>query len=205
MKRLLRRLARHLTPGQWALTGSIAIDVWMRDAGGPPVRRTVTDVDVVATRLESIGRTIAGEFLVSHYHVPRPEAPKFMVQLVDPSARLRIDIFPDLVSSIATAVERTILGVRVPVLTAESILDHKLQTLSRASAVRPAAAKHYQDAVALAVLCCREAPRVADGYQVAEEVYSAEIGPPCDRCAASHDPAFPLAPKETILNLLGYV
>jgi len=201
---VLRRLAGHLAPGEWALTGSVAIDVWMREAGRARIRTSVTDIDLVAAELSSIRRGIASDFLVSHYHVPQPGFPKFLLQLVDQSARLRIDIFPDTAYSIASAVERTISGVRAPLLPAARILDHKLRTLAGLSAVRPVAAKHFRDASALAELCGCQAPQAAEEFLI-EDVYSAEIGPPCERCGASRDPDFPLAPKEMILGLLGYV
>jgi len=175
----------------------------VREAGHSAAR-SIDDVDIVVRSLESVGREIARDFLVSHYHVPQPGYPKFLVQLVDPRTRLRIDIFPDLVGSIASAQERSVAGVPLRVLTADSILDHKLLTLSKGSSLKLVDSKHYRDARRLATICERSVPDVANEF-LTETSYSAEIGPPCERCLASADTNFPLAPKQQIIELLGYV
>src|SRR5262249_37884537 len=117
---------------------------------------------------------------------------------------VRIDIFPDLVGSIASAEERIVAGVAVPVLTAHSVLDHKLLTLTTASSARRVDRKHFRDAIGLAALCARSLPPIAEEF-LTQTIYSAEFGPPCERCAASIDPLFPLAPKQLIVDLPGYV
>ena len=58
-------------------------------------------MDFVASSVETVAPSVASTLLVSHFHLPHPGYPKFMVQVVDPETRLRIDVFPDLAVSIA--------------------------------------------------------------------------------------------------------
>ena len=92
----------------------------------------MADLDFVVSGPGAVAETVSEDFLVSHYHLPQPGVPKFMLQLVDPVTALRIDVFPDLVGSLKRARWFTLMGQPVRVLTLESILEHKLLTLSKA-------------------------------------------------------------------------
>lgn len=144
------------------------------------------------------------DFLVSHFHLPQPGYPKFLIQLVDPVTRLRIDIFPDSLQAIALAVRREVAAVPVLVLEPAALLDHKLATLARTSAERPDHPKHYEDAVAVAALCGRTVPHTPAAHLRASEL-SRDVDATCPRCAVSRCDAFPLAPKQAILGILGDV
>jgi hypothetical protein len=99
----LARLLPHLAQGEVALTGGVAIEWSLPDSATDQRRVTIADLDFVAKRLASIERTLSQDFRVSHYHVPQPGYPKFLVQVVDPITKIRVDIFPDRVGSIAKA------------------------------------------------------------------------------------------------------
>jgi len=122
----------------------------------------VADLDFVATSLEAVSSSVVGQCLVSHYHVERPGVPKFMIQLVDPESRIRIDVFPDLVGSIADARATEIGEHRMQVLPLEKIFEHKVQTLVRASPAAPIDPKHVRDALRLGLSsprACRPWPQ----------------------------------------------
>ncbi len=200
----LRKILPYLKPDETALTGGVAIHYWLEQAGRPSRRTTIADIDVVASALTSIEHGVTDCFLVSHYHEPQPDRPKFMIQLVDPDSRVRVDCFPDLVGSIVNARWVEIGGARLALLPPDAILDHKLLTLARASADRPVDGKHYQDAQDLAALCGRTIASI-DPAVLAQDQYQTDARLMCARCEASRHPAFPLAPKQRILDILGYV
>jgi len=200
----LERLAPHLRMDDVALTGGAAIDLYLAQTGRRSSREAIADLDLVARSIDAVDPRITEVCLVSHYHVAGPGVPKFMVQLVDPETRLRVDIFPDLAGSIARA-RATTIGTRAAnVLSPDDILEHKLKTLSNASAARPIDPKHARDAKLLGELLGRAIPDVGSDSQ-AEDVYAgAAEEESCARCAVSRDARFPLAPKAAIFTLLGW-
>jgi len=161
----------------------------------------VADLDLVATATDAVQTSAVSQFLVSHYHVVRPGIPKFMIQLVDPASRIRIDVFPDLASSIADARAMPIGDHSIRVLSLERILEHKLHTLSWASPAAPIDPKHVLDARALGAVLTRPVPSVAP-EALAPDVYGVDDDGGCKRCALSRHPDWPLAPKDRIVGLL---
>lgn len=88
---VLRKLARyHLQ--HWALTGGLAIEIHSRFAKSGPHIRRLNDLDFIADSFESIPSALGQDFLVVHVH-PFAEPGKIMLQLADPDAKLRIDLF----------------------------------------------------------------------------------------------------------------
>jgi hypothetical protein len=199
----LSRLLPHLRRDAVAITGSVAMEIGLARAGHPGLRRTITDLDCVATDLDAVFPGVASAFLISHYHVPQPDAPKFMVQLVDPVARIRIDIFPDLAGSIEQAQTVTIGDHLVKVLTLESIFDHKARTLAKASKVRPVDPKHQQDAQVLQDIVSGDVPAVAPDALL-REVYGGAADLTCRRCEISRHERFPLASRQEIFDILDW-
>jgi hypothetical protein len=200
---LTAALLRYFAPGEIGLTGGVAVELHLAQAGLPPLRERIEDLDFVARRVEGTVSGIATEFLVSHYHRAGPGVSKALLQLVDPRTRLRIDIFPDLDGTLDGARPANVAGVELGVLSASSILEHKLRTIAKSTAASPADPKHWRDAVALAALLGRTVPPPAVPFAQTVFRTDPEIG--CPRCDRSRDEAFPLAPKREILALLGYV
>jgi hypothetical protein len=193
----LARLRPHLRVDEVAITGSLALRLHV-----PAYARAVADVDLVARTMDAVASSVAGDFLVSHYHVAQPGVPKSLIQLVHAPTRLRIDVFPDLGDAVARARLHDVAGARWRVVSSADLLTHKLRTLDGATAARPVDVKHWHDAVALAGL--HRAPPPPRRH-LGRDVYATDVDLVCDRCARSADPRFALAPKRTILDLLGYV
>lgn len=171
--------------------------------GHANVRPHVADLDLVATSIDAVSANAVNRFLVSHNHVVRPGGPKFMVQLVDPVSCMRIDVFPDLAGSIEDTQTIQIGRHTMPVLPLNRIFEHKIQTLARATPVAPIDPKHVHDALYLGSVLSRPVPKVA-AAAVGPDVYSLDADRSCNRCAVSLHPAWPLAPKERIFELLGW-
>lgn len=201
----LARLMPHVKRDEIAVTGGVAIQLGLAAIGHRGSRTTIVDLDLISKRLDSVLETVSSSFLVSHYHVPQPGVPKSIIQLVDPVSRMRIDICPDLVGSLTRARRFTIGEQSVNLLDLQSILDHKLLTVTKASqtgsAVDP---KHDLDARALGAIFRREAPAVPADLLV-EDVYGGNVDLVCQRCELSRTRGFPWAPKNEIFDLLGYV
>src|SRR4029450_10390345 len=81
------------------------------------------------------------------------------------------------------------------------IFEHKIQTLMRASPAAPIDPKHVQDALSLGAVLSRPVPEVT-AAAVVPDVYGNDADWSCNRCALSLHPAWPLAPKERIFELL---
>lgn len=200
----LRRLQVHVDVGAIALAGSLAIDLHLAPRGLPRLRPVLTDVDFVATNAEVVSPSVTTAFMVSHSHRPHTGYSKFMLQLVDPESRLRVDVFPGQSDLIQRARTHEVGGVRVRVLDLDAVLDHKLTLLAGASELRPIDQKHFDDAQLLGRLLGRQVGEVPETVLCREE-YLTDTAVRCPRCECSVDSAFPLAPKERILDVLGYV
>jgi len=197
----LDRLTPHLCMDRIALTGGVGMQVGLAALGHQGLRHQVADLDLVATSLEAVHSSVVDRFLISHYHVVGPGVPKFMIQLVDPESCIRIDVFPDLAGSVAEARTTDIGHHRVPVLPLNRIFEHKIQTLVRALPDAPIDPKHVQDALSLGAVLSRPVPGIA-AAAVAPDVYGVDADGLCNRCALSLDPAWPLAARERIFDVL---
>ena len=199
----LDRLMPHVRLDSIAITGGIGMHLGMAGLGRQGLRDDIADLDLVAASTGAIRPTVVEQFLVSHYHVVRPGVPKFMIQLVDPVSRIRVDVFPDLVGSLVDARTIAIGEHSVQVLPLERIFEHKLLTLSRASPSAPIDPKHVHDARVLGDVLGRPVPGLAPGA-LAPDVYGIGADWSCERCELSSHPSWPLAPKDEIFELLGW-
>jgi hypothetical protein len=191
--------------GLIALTGSVAVELHLEVTRRDRMRRfAAEDIDFVAYDAKAVRPTVTSDFLVSHFHLPQPGYPKFLIQLVDPATRLRLDIFPDSLRALKRANVLNVAGVPLRVLKAQDILGHKLALLSKASAASPVDKKHYADAKRLGTICGHEAPPLPASH-VARAFYSQDTEAKCPRCEISQCTVFPLAPKTAILDILGHV
>jgi hypothetical protein len=184
LRACLQRLGEHVDREALALTGGVALGVHA------PALARLADVDFVARRMDAVRPSVTRDFLVSHYHLA-PDRP--IVQLVDTQTRLRIDVFPDLADAHARAVEHE--GWRV--VTAADLLAHKRMLLAK-----PVDPKHWRDVVALSALSGEPLPPAP---ALVPDVYCTDLAYVCARCERSRSPAFPIAPKRAIFDLLGYV
>ena len=199
----LSRLIPHVDLDSVALTGGVAMQMGMALLGRQAPRSDIADLDFVAASIGAIAPSVVEQFLVSHYHVVQPGVPKFMIQLVDPVSRIRIDVFPDLAGSLADARTIAIGAHAILVLSLERIFEHKAQALSRASQAAPIDPKHVRDARVLGDVLGRQPPAVAS-EALAIDVYGIDADWACERCELSRHPGWPLAPKDRIFELLGW-
>jgi len=199
------RLVPHVDTARIALTGGVAIGLHLGVTPRDRIRRLATgDIDFVAEGHEAVHQTVTADFLVSHFHLPQPGYAKFLIQLVDPATRLRLDFFPDALRALTRAHVVDVAGVPLRVLDAQDILDHKLAIVAGASTASPIEEKHYVDARRLARVCGREVPPLPASH-LSSTTYSQDVDAACARCEVSRCAGFPLAPKRAIVDILGYV
>ena len=122
----LDRLIPHAQMDSLAMTGSVAMQLGLAVLGQQGPRKEIADLDLVAACIGAVRPGVVEQFLVSHYHVVQPGVPKFMIQLVDPKSRIRIDVFPDLVGSLTDARPIDVGAHAVLVLPLERIFEHKV-------------------------------------------------------------------------------
>jgi hypothetical protein len=200
----LRALLPHLERDRVAIAGGVAMELALPPGARARRRDRIGDLDLVFAGGGAVSRTAARDFLVSHYHSPEAGSRRLHLQLVDPRTRMRIDLFPDGAAGSAGVTSATVGGQAVRVLPLELILDHKLALLAGASAEKRIDVKHYADAKELAAVLGRPPPAI-DTRVLGKDVYSKDVAARCERCDRSRDPPFPLAPKQEIFALLGYV
>jgi ornithine cyclodeaminase/alanine dehydrogenase-like protein (mu-crystallin family) len=195
----LARFLTHVQRDQVALTGSAAIRIHLGDED-----EHVGDLDCVATTLAAIAPSVTNDFLISHFHVPHKAHPTFMMQLVDPVAQMRLDVFPDLLEAIPRATRHHVGASSMLVLTPIDILRHKRQILATASQENPVDWKHLRHARALADFVGEPSEPVPASH-FRDDVYVRNSAYVCERCSRSRSTDYPLAKKSRILEVLGYV
>ncbi len=201
----LVRLLPHVDSARIALTGGVAVGLHVAHVDGDSTRAgAAEDIDFVAESATAVRPTVTADFLVSHFHLPQSGSRKFLVQLVDPVTRLRLDFFPDTLEALGRASVVNVVGVLLRVLEASDVFEHKARLLADASSAAPVEEKHYRDATRLAAHLGRGVPPVPRSQRVST-VYSRDLDDTCARCHASRSTAFPLAPKRAIFEVLGYV
>jgi len=200
----IAKLHRHVARDGVALTGGAAIEMTAASAGLTSNRHSLRDLDFVISDQTLVSSSVAADFLIGHYHVPQDGVPKFLLQLVDPATRLRVDIFPDLTGAKNRARPIRIAAELLLMLDGDDMLEHKLRTLAQASSDRPVDEKHYRDAALLAAICGRPVPQVSTNV-LGPDVYGTDVSVHCDKCMRSATAAFAIAPRRAILDLLGYV
>jgi hypothetical protein len=193
----LARFLVHVDGDEVALTGSAAIQLELGQHGA-----AIGDLDFVASRIDAVFPSITRDFLINHFHLPQRAYPKFMLQIVDPNARVKVDVFPDSLSAIVRAHRREVAGRSVQVLDARDILRHKLRTLRNSRPDHLVDLKHQHHALMLAEFL-QEGIQPVPSAHLTTDVYERHLKP-CARCQRSLNIEFPLAPKPRILEILGY-
>jgi hypothetical protein len=220
------KLCRHEI-GDWALTGSLALDIHAMRLGMDALTRTLNDLDFVAGSFERLAETLAQDFLFRHVH-PLARSGKTMAQLIDPQNALRIDVFQAQGATMDRTVRMDLPGGPLRVVSLEDLVARAARLLLDLAEGVPAARKHARDYVRFAE-CVRpdqveaawgdhRKPAHPDAFRQAKAVlrdllpisahllmvprYSHDPNAQCPLCAPNS--AFPLADPQVVLSLLGY-
>jgi hypothetical protein len=209
-----------------ALTGSLAREALL-DAHGRPIQQcALNDVDLVVESFEAIPTALANEFLLHHIHPQAPEG-KTLLQVIDRKRALRVDLFRATGATLSRAGVLDEQTGLLPVVAIEDLVARttahvcgrlrkgleidakyvrsfmRLTDVGRPTQLTEAWEDHRQDVPGTLGAATREALRLLGRHPelVVSEEYSA-VCTACDRCE-DYGP-FRLAPRETIVDVLGY-
>ncbi|HXM45522.1 MAG TPA: hypothetical protein VN924_30075 [Bryobacteraceae bacterium] len=212
----------------FALTGGLAIEAHL--AGHSTMVRSLNDVDIVVESFAAIPPALADGFLFRHIH---PHAPRgrTLVQLVDPSEAVRIDIFGACGATLARSAPVNFPCAPIAVVALEDLAAREASLLMDLAHGSPVPLKHARDfqrlAGAVATADSRRmaqawgdhrksrdpetfdeaAARIAELAQSRRDLltvpdYSRDADAVCSKCRETG--TFRLAPAGTILSILGY-
>jgi hypothetical protein len=192
-----------------------------------PAPRARNDLDFVAPDFDSIPASLARDFLFRHVHPLGPPG-KLIVQLVDPDAALRIDVFRACGGTLRRAIAVDSELGAIPIVSAADLVAREARLLLDLADGVPVPAKHATDYLRLVESVSpaeveaawrdhrrpsqpAEFPEARAAIRnllpahrdlLIEPVYSRNTGEICARCVPVD--AFPLADPRIVLALLGY-
>jgi len=212
---------------EWALTGSVAIDLRMIELESPVALRVLNDLDFATPSFDTVPNTLGTVFLARHLH-PFDPPDKLIAQFVSHELALRVDVFRthpavmnrarpvqtefgaihtlSLVDLIARAARLTLpLAHRQPVLSKHArdfMRLAKVVDLEDAEQAWPEHRRvgHPESFLEAATLLEQVVPRNTD--LLMSPTYSQNVSGVCSRCAAVD--GLELANPKAILSILGY-
>jgi len=212
---------------RWALAGGMALEIHCLLRGQPPPIRPLNDIDFVAPAFDCIPESLAKDFLFRHVHPFDPPG-KTMLQLVDASSAIRIDLFRANGAIMGRTVTVHLPSGPIQLISVEDVLARTARLLLDLDRGVPVPAKHARDYLRLARLVHpsdvdtawhdhRKATHPSTFSEanglihtllparrsllIAPE-YSKDTAAVCLRCAPHS--CFPLADANVVLSLLGY-
>jgi hypothetical protein len=220
-ERVLRKLARH-DIGNWALTGGLAFEIHGKRLG-LDCSRPLNDIDFIAVAFTSIPETLSQDFLFRHIHPAAPPG-KTILQLIDPDAALRVDVF----RACGQTMQRVITLAQLRIASLEDLVARTARLLLDLAEGVPVAPKHARDYQRFAELAGAEEMEAAwrdhrkplhpttfqatkcllqdlipaSGHLLIAPEYSRDPNEAYSRCAPTG--AFQLADPKLVLSLLGY-
>jgi hypothetical protein len=208
------------------LTGGLAIAAQLRAHGRPVERRRLNDIDLVVHGFGAIPESIAASLLLHHVHPDASEG-KTLLQLIDETTAVRVDLFRafgDTLTRASALDDETgalhVLSVedlvaRTTALVCGSLLRRKtidakhataftrLRGLGRQEQLAAAWNDHRQAVPGTLDAAASEAMRLLEAHPELEvvEEYSTLVVP-CERCR-ERGPFRP-GPADRIVQILGY-
>jgi hypothetical protein len=209
-----------------ALTGGLAIEAQLRACGRPVDPRHLNDIDFVVDSFASIPESLGESFLQRHVH-PDATDGRTLLQLIDESRAVRVDVFQALGSTLLrarklnddTGVLNVLAVEDLVARTTALVYEHlrrdctidvkhakafiRLRGLGAREKLAAAWDDHRQQLPGTLAKASHEAARLLEAHPelVVVEKYSTDAVP-CGRCR-EHGPFRP-APTARIIEILGY-
>ncbi|MBZ5624571.1 MAG: hypothetical protein LAQ69_38600 [Acidobacteriia bacterium] len=222
----LQKLAIHDFHG-FALTGSLALETQLVGQGHGPAMRALNDMDLVVDSFGSIPGSLADTFLFRHIHPKAPEG-KTLLQMIDPEAALRIDLFRARGATMARGRSVSLATFPIEVVSLEDLAARAarlVMDLERGEEVPLKHAKDFQrlagaidlDRVEIAWRDHRRSGDPATFQEASQRIrelvatrgellvvpeYSQDVNAVCPKCEEAGP--FRLASGVTIQSILGY-
>jgi hypothetical protein len=212
---------------EWALTGSLAIELRLIERGDQVGLRALNDLDFAATSLETVPNTLGTAFLLRHIH-PFDPPNKIIAQLVSSELALRVDVFRTHSEVMSRADSVTTEFGAIRALSFDDLIARAARLTLPLVDRQPVPWKHACDFLRLAKVAnlegaeraCSQHRRVGDPESFPEAIKrlrqvapystglfvsptrSQNVSEVCSRCAAVD--GLELANPEAILSILSY-
>jgi len=226
VSRSLEKLSRHDTRN-WAVTGGLALEAFSLHVGAEPCVRPLNDLDFVAFAFEQLPQSLSEDFLFRHIH-PQAAPGQVMLQLIDPEAALRIDVFRASQGTMHRAIHLAPPEPAMYIVSLEDLVARGARVVLSLAEGIPVPSKHARDYLFAAGLAdqrrvetawqdhrkpehpmtFREADALlrdlvrTQAHLLITPSYSKDPGEVCPRCAPTG--ALQLADPRLVLSLLGY-
>lgn len=215
--------------GSLLVTGGLAFR-WHAARNGIAIEyRAINDVDIVVAGLCDLTPALAQEFLIVHFHPARAQG-RILIQLVDESQRMRIDVFtPASPALITRAQAAEVCGVPCNVIAAEDLAAKLLAVLYGVTDGGQVDPKHYEKFRRLARFIDRgimrelwvdyRKPDYPESFELAEErvhrtiandptvlrpaVYDVSLDAVCGWC--ENDNSYSISSRTRVFEVLGYL
>lgn len=128
----------------FAVTGSLALEMLKIGKGLPPTRRALNDLDLVIGSFGELPPSLADRFIFPHVH-PDAAPGKILVQLVDPVAPLRVDVFRSRGNTLGRLQPSMLAGTAVRLVSLEDLAARNTAHLLSLGRGTPVARKHVRD------------------------------------------------------------
>lgn len=223
---VLSRFIPHVVQENLVIVGGIAKRHHLIRHGIPYPQRPFNDLDFMIRDKSEMKPSIAREFLITHYHLPRNTS--FFAGLVDPQTRVTIDVF-DYYHPPIDPEEVQIDGFQLKIRGAEDQLTKTVYDLMKITKEHTLSPKEFDSAdQLLQVVDLEKAGRIwrmkyiflypfsiteaiqrakdeRDKYPERVFEFPSRITEPYNCLECTEVPGFSLTPKEEIIKLLGYV
>jgi hypothetical protein len=139
----LRDLVRH-DLSRLALTGGFAIELQIQARGGQNHLRPLHDIDFLVDSFDDIPPSLGAALLLRHIHPHDPPA-KTLLQGIDPSTSVRVDIFRACGRTMDRAEPATLEGIPLSIVAFDDLLSRHARLCWDLIDGRPLAPKHARD------------------------------------------------------------
>jgi len=212
---------------RWAITGGLAIEMHLYQHAVESFIRPLHDIDFMTASFDEIPRGLANDLLFRHIH-PHDPPGRNILQGVDPTTAVRIDVFRAYGGEMERVVPVTVAGLKLRMASFEDLIARHARLnwdLIEGKRVAPKFAKDFLRMIDLVahdlvetiwqehrkptqpksfsqtVLQLRKTIATHDELLVSP-IYSTDVLESCDRC--ENIGSFSLADASQILSILGY-
>jgi hypothetical protein len=225
-ERTFRNIALH-NVSRWAITGGLAIEIYLLQHGEESLTRPLHDIDFMTASFGAIPESLGKELLLRHVHPYDPPG-RNMLQGVDPATQVRIDVFRAYGLEMERVVPVTVAGLRLRMVSLEDLIARHARLnwdLLEGDCMAPKFARDLLrmiDLVALDALetIWQEHRKPQQPKSISQTImqlhkaiatrtdllvsptYSTDVREVCSRCEKVDD--FPLTDPSRILAILGY-
>ena len=211
----------------WALAGGIAIELQILRCGSTSRMRGLQDVDFVVESFDCIPQALGRDLLLRHVHPHDPPA-KMLLQGIDPSTAVRIDVFRAYGCELTRVTDIALAGVCLKMISAQDIIARHARLCWDLVEGKQVAAKYARDFLRL--LECFVSSEVQEIWQehrknecpesfeltvqelrrainlrsdlLLPQQFSRDVCAACPRCHPTE--SFPLADARQVRDILGY-